>query len=65
VADIGEGGGTNTTSITMASVQARANGNGTAVQPGKVEKDGAYENIFLFIPNLIGMRIPSISPHTS
>jgi CDP-diacylglycerol--inositol 3-phosphatidyltransferase len=38
----------------MASVQTRVNGNGTAVRPAQAEKEGAKENIFLFIPNLIG-----------
>jgi len=38
----------------MASVQQQANGNGTAVKPTKVQEEGAEENIFLFIPNLIG-----------
>ncbi|KAG9191504.1 cdp-diacylglycerol-inositol 3-phosphatidyltransferase pis [Alternaria panax] len=38
----------------MASVQTRANGNGAAVRPAQAEKEGAKENIFLFIPNLIG-----------
>jgi CDP-diacylglycerol--inositol 3-phosphatidyltransferase len=41
----------------MASVQTRVNGNGTAVRPAQAEKEGAKENIFLFIPNLIGMRV--------
>ena len=43
----------------MASVQQQANGNangnGATVKPAKVQEEGAEENIFLFIPNLIGI----------
>jgi len=49
----------------MASVQTQANGNGAAVRPAQAEKEGAYENIFLFIPNLIGRRVPLYSTYTS
>jgi CDP-diacylglycerol--inositol 3-phosphatidyltransferase len=35
----------------MASVQQ---GNGAPIRPTRVEQEGAQENIFLFIPNLIG-----------
>ncbi|CAE7030804.1 hypothetical protein P3342_006460 [Pyrenophora teres f. teres] len=38
----------------MASVQSQGNGNGSAVRPAKTQEDGVEENIFLFIPNLIG-----------
>jgi CDP-diacylglycerol--inositol 3-phosphatidyltransferase len=38
----------------MSAVRNRANGNGAAVQPASVAKDHPKENIFLFIPNLIG-----------
>lgn len=41
----------------MATVRSRANGNGAAVQPTDPAKQQARENIFLFIPNLIGMVI--------
>jgi CDP-diacylglycerol--inositol 3-phosphatidyltransferase len=44
----------------MASVQTQTNGNGTPVRPAQAEQEGAKENIFLFIPNLIGMRVPAI-----
>lgn len=40
---------------TMASVQQQVNGNGAAVKPTRAEHEGSKENIFLFIPNLIGM----------
>jgi hypothetical protein len=45
----------------MAAVRNRvnANGNGTAVQPtNPAAKDYPKENIFLFIPNLIGVYLP-------
>ncbi|KAF1830449.1 hypothetical protein BDW02DRAFT_101563 [Decorospora gaudefroyi] len=38
----------------MASAQHQANGNGAAVKPTNREQEVPYENIFLFIPNLIG-----------
>ncbi|KAF1947443.1 hypothetical protein EJ02DRAFT_480957 [Clathrospora elynae] len=38
----------------MATVQKQANGNGAAVRLTQLEQEGEYENIFLFIPNLIG-----------
>jgi hypothetical protein len=50
-----------TFSFTMSAVRNRANGsgNGAAVQPAGGAKDHPYENIFLFIPNLIGiLRLP-------
>jgi CDP-diacylglycerol--inositol 3-phosphatidyltransferase len=42
----------------MSAVRNRANGsaNGAAV-PASTAKDHPYENIFLFIPNLIGMLL--------
>jgi CDP-diacylglycerol--inositol 3-phosphatidyltransferase len=43
----------------MSAVRNRANGsansNGAAVQPNGSAKDHPYENIFLFIPNVIGL----------
>jgi hypothetical protein len=50
-----------TSNTTMAAVRNRvnANGNGTAVQPtNPAAKDYPKENIFLFIPNLIGVYLP-------
>jgi hypothetical protein len=47
----------------MSTVRNRANGsangNGAAVQPASSTKDDSKENIFLFIPNLIGSSHPS------
>jgi CDP-diacylglycerol--inositol 3-phosphatidyltransferase len=48
----------------MSAVRNRANGsahtNGAAVQSNSAAKDHPYENIFLFIPNLIGSSLPSL-----
>ncbi|KAF2033955.1 hypothetical protein EK21DRAFT_108372 [Setomelanomma holmii] len=38
----------------MTAVQKRANGNGTTVKPSTPARELPKENIFLFIPNLIG-----------
>jgi hypothetical protein len=49
----------------MAAVRNRANGNGTAVRPtspAKAANDQPRENIFLFIPNLIGSCLPCALP---
>lgn len=45
----------------MAAVQNHANGNGAAVRPTTKVAQAAEEeeNIFLFIPNLIGTPFPS------
>jgi hypothetical protein len=34
--------------------------NGTPKQPVRVEDEQTNENIFLFVPNLIGMRIATL-----
>ena len=51
----------------MSAVRNRANGsaNGAAVQSSSAAKDHPYENIFLFIPNLIGETPACSSPKLS
>jgi hypothetical protein len=47
----------------MSDVRNRANGsansNGAAVQPTSSAKEHPEENIFLFVPNLIGLSLLS------
>ena len=45
----------------MATTRSRANGNGVAVRSTKPAQGEKEENIFLFMPNLIGM--PFLSSH--
>jgi hypothetical protein len=48
----------------MAAVQSRANGNAAAVRPTSSTQE-EEENIFLFIPNLIGEHfVPSTMSRT-
>ena len=47
----------------MAAVRNRANGNGVATQPkASPASEQPQENIFLFIPNLIGPSSPDTPP---